>query len=94
MKAKVITVKHYWFTGATDSGTDIEGEFTVNWDDDIPVPEILYVQSTDKDPVEYSYDQIDYSDLEDQLVAFDTGAWAEDRAASLIDDVMDAMEGV
>ena len=74
-----------------DQPIDVEGEFHVEWDDDIPMVYVdaVYAQAPN-DPSSNFYivldeDRVDYDALSQEIESHDNGDWQADRIASAMD---------
>lgn len=94
IKVSITKIKKYTYTGVIqdfiNEGTAVEGDYFVEWDDDIPMPMIenAFVVETG---IEIDLDTLDLESMEHDL--FNSGEdsnWTEDRLGSLIDDAYDS----
>jgi len=76
-------------------GLEIEifGEFEIEWDDDIPMAQILNATLVGRNEVlvDFKLDNLDLDDLSELLTQFDDGSWSADKQASLVDAAHDRM---
>ncbi len=75
---------------------DVTGEFHIEWDDDIPEVylDAVYVQSPDgsNSYITLGEDRLDYDEIQEEIQSLDSGDWAMDRQAALIDYAYDSMQ--
>lgn len=89
MKLQVLVVKGYSFTGLAD-GRPIEGEFSLEWDDNIPMAVVDSLGFVDGPDIPLA--NIDELALAEQIEAFECTTWYEDRQGRLVDEAMSRFE--